>query len=186
MSITSSLHAPSRLSGPSAVAVVLAALALCGLIDYITGYEVSVFALYVIPIVLGMRFFGTAAGCVMAVLSAVVWLVADQQAGHQYALSWTVYWNALHRLFFFLCVVLGVHHTQATLRLNAKRVQAFSGALPICTQCHRIGSGSGYWQKFESYLGEHGGAQPLHKVCPDCAREGYAKAGVIERASPQR
>lgn len=163
--------------------MVMAAIALCGFIDYATGYEVSVFALYVIPIVLSMRLFGTGAGCVVAVLSAVIWLVADQQAGHRYAQSWVVYWNALHRLFFFLCVVLGVHYTQAALRLSAKRLQAFTGPLPICTQCHRIGSRNGYWQKFESYLGEHGGAQPLSKVCPDCAREGYAKAGVIERSS---
>lgn len=180
-------HSPSallfRLSGPWGLACVIVTIALCGLVDYATGYEVSVFALYVLPIVLSMRLFGTWAGCVVAVVCALVWLVADQEAGHRYGHPWFLYWNALHRLFFFLCVVMGVHHARAALKSNARRLKAFSGPLPICTQCHRIGAENGYWQRFESYLSEHGGAQPLHKVCPDCARAGYAKAGIAEHAS---
>jgi hypothetical protein len=159
------------------------ALALSGLLDYATGYEVSVFAVYVIPIVLSMRLLGTGAGCVVAVLSAVVWIVADLGAGHHYGHAWVVYWNALHRLFFFMCVVASMHYMQATLAASSRRLEAFMRPLPICTQCHRIGSSNGYWQKFDSYLCEHGGTAPQAKVCPDCARERYAKAGIVERAS---
>jgi hypothetical protein len=183
MSTGLSFLARTRASRLGSVALVTTVLALCGFIDYATGYEVSVFALYTLPIVLSMRLFGTAAGSGVAVLSAWVWIVADLSAGHHYAQSWVVYWNALHRLFFFMCVVVGFHYTQATLRASSKRLSAFSGPLPICTQCHRIGSGDGYWQKFESYLCEHGGAVPQAKVCPDCARERYAKVGIVERAS---
>ncbi|RZL00205.1 MAG: hypothetical protein EOP36_16600 [Rubrivivax sp.] len=159
------------------------ALALCGFVDYATGHEVSVFGLYVIPILLSMRFFGTWAGGTMALLSAIVWLVADQQSGHHYSHPWFAYWNALHRLFFFACVVAVFHHIRAAMKTNARLLNAFSAPLPVCTHCHRIGAGNGYWQKFENYLGEHAGAQTVSKVCPDCARESYAKAGVVERAS---
>ena len=167
----------------SAIFWVALALALCGWVDYATGYEVSVFALYALPIALSVRSMGTASGCWVAVLCAGVWIAADLGAGHRYAHPWVMYWNALHRLFFFMCVVLVIHHTRASLKANARRLQAFSGPLPICTQCDRIGSPNGYWQKFESYLVEQGGAQPVHKVCPDCARQSYAKAGVIEHVS---
>jgi hypothetical protein len=170
-------------SGPLAVVVLVATLALCGFIDYITGHEVSVFAIYAIPIVLGMRFFGTWAGGLLAVGSAIVWLVADQQSGHLYSHPWVAYWNALHRLFFFGCVAVAFHYTQAALKSNARLLQAFSGPLPVCAHCRRIGARNGYWQQFESYLGEHGGAQPVPKVCPDCARESYARAGIAEHTS---
>lgn len=168
---------------PLAVALLVATLALCGFIDYATGHELSVFAIYAVPIVLGMRFFGAWAGAILSVGSAIVWLVADQQSGHHYAHPWVAYWNATHRLVFFGCVAWAFHHTQAALKSNARLLQAFSGALPVCTHCRRIGSRSGYWQPFESYLGEHGGAQAVPKVCPDCARESYARAGITDRTA---
>jgi len=184
MSQGSSLRTRKRPIGRLAsLVVVAAALALCGLLDYATGYVVSVFAIYVAPIALSMRWFGTRTGCAVAVLAAIVWVVADLGAGHQYDQSWVVYWNALHRLFFFWCVVAGIHYMQATLAASSRRLNAFMRPLPICTQCHRIGSSDGYWQKFESYLCEHGGAAPQPKVCPDCARERYARVGIVERVS---
>ncbi|MES2089821.1 MAG: hypothetical protein V4532_07575 [Pseudomonadota bacterium] len=170
---------PSRHLSPSgAVLLIVASLALCGLLDYVTGYEVSVFVVYVLPIVLSMRFFGWRGGSLVALLCATVWVIADMATGHHYSGPWVVYWNALNRLAFFMCVVVGVHYTQSTLAVNRKRLEAFSGPLPICTQCHRIGARNGYWQTFDSYLCEHGGADPQHKVCPDCARQRYAQAGV--------
>lgn len=172
-----------RLSGPMALALLFISMGLCGFVDYATGYEVSVFALYVVPIILGMRLFGTSAGVAVAVGCALVWLVADQQSGHRYEQPWVLYWNALHRLFFFLCVVLAFHHVRLALTSNARRLRALAGPIPFCAQCHRIGADDGHWHRFESYLGEQVGAQPLRKVCPDCAREAYAKAGIAEHAS---
>ena len=167
-----------QLTRHSAVFLIVASLALCGLLDYVTGYEISVFVVYVLPIALSVRFFGWRGGSLVSVFCAVVWVIADVATGHHYSGPWVVYWNALNRLVFFLCVVMGVHYTQATLAVNRKRLLAFSGPLPICTQCHRIGSRQGYWQTFDSYLCEHGGAEPQHKICPDCARRSYAMAGA--------
>lgn len=163
-----------HLTRSTAVLLVTVLLALCGLLDYATGYEVSVFMVYVLPIALSTRAFGLAGGCLTSLLCAVVWAIADVAAGHQYSGPWVVYWNAFNRLTFFLCVAVAVHYTHATLAASQRRLRAFPGQLPMCTQCHRIGSGNGYWQPFESYLCEHGEAEPLRKVCPDCARERYA------------
>jgi hypothetical protein len=185
MSIGPTLHAPNRSVRLGALVAVFSAIALCGWVDYRTGYELSVFALYAVPITLSVRFFGVKGGCISALLCTLVWIAADVGAGHHYAQWWVVYWNALHRLFFFGCVVVGFHYARATLGANVRPVRALAGPLPVCTQCHRIGAPDGHWQKFESYLCEHAGTQPLSKVCPDCARESYAKAGFIERVSPR-
>lgn len=163
--------------------VVLTAISLCGWVDYSTGYEVSVFALYALPIILSVRSFGLFGGCLSAFLCSLVWIAADVGTGHQYAQWWVVYWNALHRFIFFLCVGVGFHYTRAALGTKSRSLSAFTGPLPVCTQCHRVGAKDGHWLRFESYLCEHAGVQPLSKVCPDCARESYAKAGFIERAS---
>lgn len=163
--------------------LVLTVIFLCGWVDYFTGYEVSVFAVYALPIILSTRSFGLVGGCMSAFLCSLVWIAADVGAGHQYAQWWVVYWNALQRFIFFVCVVVGFHYTRAALGANSRYLGAFAGPLPVCTQCHRIGAKDGHWHKLESYLCEHAGTRPLPKVCPDCAREGYAKAGFIERAS---
>lgn len=173
----------SRLSGPSALAVLMVAVLACGCIDYITGYEVSVFALYLLPIGLGVRLFGTWGGSVVAVACAIAWLVADQLAGHRYGQPWFGYWNALHRLFLFLCVVVGIRYARIAMATGGRLGAEVEKPLPLCTQCHRVGAENGHWQRLESYLGERVGAQPLRKVCPDCAREAYAKAGMAEHTS---
>lgn len=163
--------------------VVLAAVALCGWGDYATGYEVSFFAAYALPIILASRSLGVKGGAMVAFLCALVWIAADLGAGHRYAQWWVVYWNALHRFVFFLCVTFGFHYARSALGGQARLPGPLAGPLPLCTQCHRVGAGDGHWHRLESYLCEHAGVQPLRKVCPDCAREAYAKAGIVEHAS---
>ncbi|MDE2402605.1 MAG: hypothetical protein KGL90_13160 [Burkholderiales bacterium] len=179
----STLHLSKVMKNPPlsvAALLIVAVIGLCGLFDYVTGYEVSVFVVYLLPIGLAMRYFGTGGGVVVAFICSAAWIVADLQAGHPYHQSWVVYWNGLNRLVFFLCAVAGIHHTQATLAANRRRLQAFSGPLPICSQCRNIGSPDGHWRDFESYICEHGGAVAVPKVCPDCARKAYASAGTAQ------
>lgn len=173
-------HAPRRISWVGATLRVLSALALCGLVDWATGYEVSVFVIYVVPIGLSMRFFGLRGGVIAALMCAVVWGVADVASGHPYSGPWVVYWNGLNRLVFFVCFVMGLQYIQDTQAVSRRRMKAYSGLLPVCTQCHRIGASDGVWQTAESFICEHEGAQPEAKVCPDCARQRYAASGSAQ------
>ncbi|MFH1057904.1 MAG: DUF3365 domain-containing protein [Pseudomonadota bacterium] len=57
-------------------------------------------------------------------------------------------------------------------------VKQLSGLLPICAQCKKIRTDSGYWQQIETYITDHSGAQFSHGICPECAAELYP--GLLE------
>jgi PAS domain S-box-containing protein len=52
-------------------------------------------------------------------------------------------------------------------------VRALKGLLPICSSCKKIRDDRGYWQKVESYISQHTGAEFTHGICPDCMRRLY-------------
>jgi diguanylate cyclase (GGDEF)-like protein len=80
-------------------AVVLTAA--IGALDWISGYEVSVLALYLLPPAVGGWYAGRRWAIALAVLGAVTWLAADLLAGHPYSHSAIPYWNAVARLAIF-------------------------------------------------------------------------------------
>jgi hypothetical protein len=168
------------------LAAVLLTLILSGLVDMATGFEVSVFLVYTIPVALATRWIGVAAGLATALLATAVWVWADQASGHLYSQPWILYVNAANRMFCFLLTVKAIRYVRARQDVLRKRLSAFSGAVPHCTQCHRLGDEGGYWRTPEAYLAEFGGATPLNKVCPDCARRTYARAAYRNDAEQAR
>ena len=78
-----------------------------GFFDYVTGYQISLFIFYGIPI------FITAWGCdkkmsiLMALIAGLIWWWADVQAGHPYLHNWHEGWETLVRLSFFIFVAIG-------------------------------------------------------------------------------
>jgi diguanylate cyclase (GGDEF)-like protein len=72
-----------------------------GALDWISGYEVSVLALYLLPPALAGWYAGRRWAIGMAVLGAAVWLVADLMSGHPYSHAAIPYWNAVARLTIF-------------------------------------------------------------------------------------
>jgi signal transduction histidine kinase len=90
-----------RLLFVEAVSLVVA----IGLIDYITGYEVSFFPFYSIPILLIVWFGDRKMAVLIAVLSASAWWLADVASGHIYSREWLRIWDSIVRLMFFCLVV---------------------------------------------------------------------------------
>jgi signal transduction histidine kinase len=84
-------------------ALVLAAVV--GLIDYITGYEVTIFPFYSIPILLMVWFGNRKLAIFMSVLCTLEWWWADAASGHVYSHEWLRVWDAIVRLMFF-CLVM--------------------------------------------------------------------------------
>ncbi|HEY2342823.1 MAG TPA: sensor histidine kinase [Chthoniobacteraceae bacterium] len=79
---------------------------LIGFIDYLTGYEVTVFPFYSIPILL-LVWRGDISGSIgLAVLSATTWWAADALSGHFYSHEWLHIWDAIVRLIFFCLVIV--------------------------------------------------------------------------------
>lgn len=75
-----------------------------GLIDYLTGSELSFFILYLIPVSFAAAFAGRNAAFLISIESALVWLSADLLAGRSYSHPLIPFWNGFVRLTFLLVV----------------------------------------------------------------------------------
>jgi signal transduction histidine kinase len=83
----------------------LAVLALIGLVDYLTGFEILFSVFYLLEVGLAAWFVGRGFGLLMSVLSAVVWIGGDLAAGAQYSSPLIPVWNALILIAFYFIVV---------------------------------------------------------------------------------
>lgn len=158
------------------------ALAATAWVDFRTGYEVSVFLLYTLPVALATAFFGVAGGLWIVLASTGLWMGMDHLAGHQYTHLWIWFVNAANRMVCFALAVGVVTWVRFSRSVRARRFRHLTGRVPVCTQCSRLGAKDGYWRQGDAYLQEFAGVQPLSKVCPDCARHGYARSGYREAA----
>ncbi|HEX6040901.1 GGDEF domain-containing protein [Longimicrobium sp.] len=72
-----------------------------GLLDWWSGWEVSVLALYLLPAGIAGWYAGRRAGIATSLLGAGIWLVADLWAGHPYSHPGIPYWNTVPRVAIF-------------------------------------------------------------------------------------
>lgn len=79
-------------------------LLIVGLIDYITGEEISFSLFYLLPVSFATWRAGKWTGIVFCFAGATMWLFADIMTGHVYSHAGIPYWNAFVRLSFFLIV----------------------------------------------------------------------------------
>jgi signal transduction histidine kinase len=80
---------------------------LMGWLDRVTGWEVSLFIFYAIPIVLAVWWSGSGAGLVIAAVAGVVWWLANE-TDHPYETQLGYAWALLNREFYFCVVVFAV------------------------------------------------------------------------------
>lgn len=97
---------PLRPQGPhprrgAAVAGSAALTAAICLLDWVTGWEVSVLALYLLPAGIAGWYAGRRMGIAVSVLGAAAWLVADLWSGHPYSHPGIPYWNMVPRVAIF-------------------------------------------------------------------------------------
>ena len=140
-----------------------------GYIDYASGFEVSVFLLYGVPIYVARRWGSAKLGQFTAFCCAITWALSDVAAGHHYSQEWFVVINALNRLPFFLLVSWG---TGVSMALH-KRVEH------VCTQCGKsgasLGNNSSAFQLHAQASIESDGFRFMkYTVCPECARRAHA------------
>jgi signal transduction histidine kinase len=78
---------------------------LVGVLDYVTGAEVSVSIFYLIPISLSVFFVNRRIGVFLSVFSSAVGLMTDFMVGHPYSSAIIIYWNNAIQMGFFLIIV---------------------------------------------------------------------------------
>jgi diguanylate cyclase (GGDEF)-like protein len=122
MSLRTHLEQRSR---PFKALLGLSLIAVVGLLDLVTGYELSFSLFYVLPIVLVTWLLGRWSGLIAAFASALVWLWADMATGHVYSHPLIPFWNTLIRLAFFVIITLllfklrkAMEHEQALARTD--------------------------------------------------------------------
>ena len=76
-----------------------------GIIDYVTGTELSISIFYLLPIALVTWYVNKATGIIMSVSGVIIWHSVDFAAGHVYSHPAISYWNSLVQLSIFLTVV---------------------------------------------------------------------------------
>lgn len=81
------------------------AAALIGLLDFLTGHEISFSIFYLTPIAVAAWYTGRFAGYLMCVFAAALWLMIDAVSGPNYSSGKIIYWNASVRLGYFVITV---------------------------------------------------------------------------------
>jgi hypothetical protein len=147
------------LSGRSPVTLTLLStflVLLAGWIDYLTGVEVSLSVLYLLPVSMSAWFVGRAMGIVMAVLGTIEWFLADLFSAARYSHPIIPYWNALVMFSFFLITSLILSALKMSLERERKRAHEIQeGMLP-----REINSVDGYqisgiWRPAEEVGGDY-------------------------------
>src|SRR5260370_19230221 len=83
----------------------LALAIIVGFIDYLTGYEVTVWPFYSIPILLMIWFGDRKLAVLISVLSTFAWWWADRDSGHLYSSEWLRVWDVIVLLMLFYLVM---------------------------------------------------------------------------------
>jgi hypothetical protein len=160
------------------MALVGCQLSLVGGIDYLSGYEVHLGALYAAIVAYATWNLGTFFGILtaLAATSFVFW--AERASGLVYSHSWIGYTNSLSRLGVYFIIVWGFVRMRRSFDLAERRLQAFDRTLPICACCYRVDGGQGFWVDFPTYLRKNSDAQPTYSTCPICSLSGKSKASA--------
>src|SRR5687768_4565016 len=104
----------NRWSRRSIILLVAALFIVIGLVDSLTGVEITISIFYLLPIAMAAWFLGRAAGLMTAVIATMIWLLADIYGGHAYAYNTIPYWNSAVRFGSFLIVSLSLSTLRAS------------------------------------------------------------------------
>jgi diguanylate cyclase (GGDEF)-like protein len=103
-------------------AAIFILIPLIGILDYLSGPQVTFSLKYLIPVAMAAWFAGRRTGFIAAVFSTLIWLFTDLATGRFSSSMFLHYWNAANRMVFFMFMVLLL----STLRRALKREHELS------------------------------------------------------------
>jgi signal transduction histidine kinase len=127
--MTGVLDKLGRQSRSTVIVLGLVALAVIGLVDYLTGFEIMFSVFYLLVVGLVTWYVGRGVGLFMSVLSIIVWIGGDLAAGARYSNPAIAVWNALILLVLYLIVVLLISALRALQSDLESRVEERTQAL---------------------------------------------------------
>ena len=111
------------------MAATFALVALFGLADYLTGFELSLLVFYLVPLCVAVAAVGWRFGVLTALLCVATWLTGDFVAGAHFASPFVPVWNALIALGTYLVVVWLLSSVITLHRAMEERVRLRTAAL---------------------------------------------------------
>jgi signal transduction histidine kinase len=87
------------------IAIAFLIIAAIGLVDYLTGHEISFSVFYLLGVALAVWFIGKWFGVLVSVLSVAVWVAGDIASGARFSSPLIPIWNVTILLTFYLVVV---------------------------------------------------------------------------------
>jgi hypothetical protein len=157
-------------------------LGLLGWLDYVTGYEMSFFVFYSVPVGIAAWYVGRWPAIGLALAATVTWLLADYFSGAKYSAPFFYYWNSvIHFLAFIINAVtiakikndLDLRHVLAAeLESTREMVRTVSALLPACPACGKPRDRAG--DKGETEIAAFARVHPelTGILCADCRTTG--------------
>lgn len=103
-----------RTPKPVVYGISLCLIVAIGAVDYVSGTELSISILYLLPVSMASWWVGRRPAILAAVIASATWLAADLFSHHVYSVAAIPYWNAAVRLGFFLIVSESLSALQAS------------------------------------------------------------------------
>lgn len=153
-------------------------LGLLGWLDYLTGYEMSFFVFYSVPVGLAAWFVGRPAAIAVALAATVTWLLADSFSGARYSAPFFYYWNTtIHFLAFMINAVTIAeikkdldrrHALAAELEATRATLRAVAAQLPFCPSCGKPHARGPVQTATERQSIAHDGPEMEQALCAEC------------------
>jgi hypothetical protein len=167
-------------------------LAVLGWLDDITGYEMSFFVFYSVPVGAAAWWLGRRPAIVLALGATVTWLLADYLSGEKYSARFYYYWNGtIHFLAFMINAVtiakikndldrrqvlaVELESTRAALR-------AVTALLPACPGCGRPRKENAHPQQADVAALAREQPELAGALCAEC--KGERRKGVDAAGQP--
>jgi len=171
-------------------------LGVLGWFDFVTGYELSFFVFYSVPVGVAAWYAGRWPAIWVALGATVAWLLADYFSGEKYSARFYYYWNStIHFLAFIINAVTIAkiksdldqrHALAAELESARETLRALTAVLPACPGCGKPRDGAGDHGESEiaALAREH--PELADVLCAECRANGVktgATAGCSRSAS---
>lgn len=88
--------------------IVLSLMLAIAWLDQVTGWELSLLAVYALPILLAVRLIGRNAGVALAILHGPIWWIANE-SNQPYTTAWGYNWMTISRVIVFALIAVGAN-----------------------------------------------------------------------------
>lgn len=91
-----------------------------GVVDGLTGYELSFSVFYLVPVSIAAWYAAGATTYGIALLATGMWLAVEYSTDHTYSAEWILYWNSAVRLMLFVVVAFLIRQLRSHIELQQK------------------------------------------------------------------